>query len=325
MRIRLAIVAVCAWASLAMGTEPPRHQEVRQVMGTLATVQVWAHDDGVAIAAVDTAFVVFSAVDSLMSTWNGNSPLSRLNAAPAGTWVPVGGAVGEVLAAAIAASRRTGGAFDPTVLPLMKLWGFRGGESALPEATTLADALAKVDIEAVAVDGTRARLAKPGMAVDLGGIAKGYALDCAAAAMVRMGARGGMLDLGGNLLIFGQGPGHEVGIVDPNEPAVLAVTVPVRAGSVATSGQYERFVTVDGQPYGHILDPRSGWPVPAGLSATVIAPAALLADAMATAVVVLGVQEGLLLLESLPGVEGVIISGDGIQVTSGLSAYVPAR
>ncbi len=325
LKQELTFVMLWAWAALVWpvaAAEPARHEEVRQVMGTLATVRVWADDKQTARAATDVAFAVFAEVDSLMSTWRDDSPLSRLNTAPKDVWVPVGREICQVLAAALEAARHTGGAFDPTVLPLVKLWGFRGGRPAVPDSQVLAAALARVDVQAVEVDGDRARLRKSGMGVDLGGIAKGHALDRAAEAMNRTGARGGVLDLGGNLLVFGAGPGNEVGVVDPDDRSVLALTIPLSAGSVATSGQYERFVTVGGRSFGHILDPRTGWPVPAGLSATVVAPRALWADALATAVVVLGVEEGLALLEGTPGVEGVVISSEGARMTSGFMAGI---
>ncbi len=316
--VGLLVISALVMAVTATEVSAADHQEVRQVMGTLATVQAWAPDDPMAQAAVDTAFAVFDHVDSLMSTWNGNSPLSRLNAAPVATWIPVGHEVCHVLQAAIKVTHDTGGAFNPTVLPLVKLWGFRGGTPTLPSGPALAAALSLVDISQLQVADDQARLRRSGMALDLGGIAKGYALDRAVAAMLRVGAQGGVLDLGGNLFVFGQGAESEVGIVDPARPETLILTVPLSSGAVATSGQYERFVTVGGQAYGHVLDPRTGWPAASGFSATVLAPQALWADALATAALVLGVESGLKMLEGIPGVEGVIVGPDGIEVTSGL-------
>ncbi len=325
--MKCAVLAVLLlWSAGATVREAPRHQEVRQVMGTLATVQVWAADEGVAQAAADSAFVVFSAVDSLMSTWNGNSALSRLNAAPVGTWVAVGPELSSVIQAALIVAGRTEGAFDPTVLPLVKLWGFRGGRPTVPDESRMHDVLNSIGYEAVELEGDRARLGKTGCELDLGGIAKGHALDRAAAAMARAGATGGVLDLGGNLLVFGHGPEPEVGVVDPDDPGAMLLTLPLSEGSVATSGQYERFVSVEGRSLGHIIDPRTGWPVPAGISATVLAPRALRADALATAVVVLGRERGLALLENTPNVEGVIIGADGaVWATRGLQKALAAR
>jgi thiamine biosynthesis lipoprotein len=315
---RALLTTLCTiWVAVAPGMQPPLHEEARQVMGTLATVQVWADDATAAAAAADSAFVVFAAVDSLLSTWNSNSALSRLNAAPAGRWVSVGPEACTVLRIACDVAELSGGAFDPTVLPLVHLWGFRHDEPALPDSQALAAVLADVNWRKLEVTADRARLARPGMAIDLGGIAKGHALDRAAVAMARAGATGGVLDLGGNLLAFGAGPGTVIGVVAPDAPGALALTIPLGKGAVATSGQYERFVTIDGQAYGHILDPRTGLPVAPGISATVVAPSALWADALATAVVVMGRAAGLALLEELPDVEGAVVTTTEIHVTSG--------
>lgn len=321
-RILIPALLLMRWVP-APAAELPVHAEVRQVMGTLATVQVWADDEATAAAATDSAFLVLTAVDSLLSTWNGNSALSRLNAAPAGSWVTVGAEACHVLRAARDIAGRTGGAFDPTVLPLVRLWGFRDGDPAQPDSLDLAAVLAAVNWEALEVGAERARLRRPGMAVDLGGIAKGHALDRAAQAMVRAGAAGGVLDLGGNLLVFGRGPAEDVGVVAPDDPDALAFTVPLDRGAVATSGQYERFATIAGRTYGHILDPRSGRPVQPGISATVVAPNAMWADALATAVVVMGRRAGLALLEEFPAIEGAVVTATEIHVTSGWTATRP--
>jgi thiamine biosynthesis lipoprotein len=216
------------------------------------------------------------------------------------------------------------GAFDPTILPLVRLWGFRDGPVALPDSAALAVTRLTVDHHLLELDLAtgRARLLEPGMAVDLGGIAKGYALDIAAEAMRKTGATGGVIDLGGNILAFGRGPHRKVGIVNPTQQDRLLTAVALADASVATSGQYERYLTIQGRIYGHILDPRTGWPVPQGVSATVVTEKAVLADALATAAVVLGIDRGLALLERTPGVEGLMTVQDGhgelgIRMTSG--------
>jgi len=304
--------------------EPPTAEQVRYVMGTTATVQVWALDFEMAAQAVEGVFEVFDRVDSLMSTWRDDSVLSSLNGARRGQWIHVGSEVCRVLHVAKTVSMASEGAFDPTVLPLVRLWGFRGGQVALPDSALLAATLATVDYGLLELDlvSGRARLLAEGMAVDLGGIAKGYALDRAAEAMRRVGVTGGMIDLGGNLLAFGQGPHRQVGIVDPTSADRLLASVPLTDAAVATSGQYERYMTIQGRRYGHILDPRTGWPVPGGVSATVVATEAILADALATAAVVLGMDRGLALLEKTPGVEGVMAQRDNqggfdLKTTSG--------
>jgi thiamine biosynthesis lipoprotein len=307
--------------------EPPTAEEVRYVMGTTATVQAWATDSAIAALAVEGVFEVFDRVDSLMSTWRDDSVLNSLNGAGGGQWVNVGPEVCLVLQVAKTVAVVSEGAFDPTVLPLVRLWGFRGGQVAQPDSALLAATLATVDHGMLELDADsgRARLLTDGMAVDLGGIAKGYALDQAAEAMRRFGVKGGMIDLGGNLLAFGQGPHRQVGIVDPAGTDLLLATVPLTDAAVATSGQYERYLTIEGRRYGHILNPRTGWPVPPGVSATVLAKEAILADALATAAVVLGMDRGLALLEKTPGVEGVMAlqdphGGFDLKTTSGFAS-----
>lgn len=287
--------------------------QVRYVMGTTATVRAWAPDSTRVGAAVEAAFAAFARVDQQMSTWRDDSNLSELNRSEPGQWVAVGPDVSRVLAAAKEVARLSDGAFDPTILPLVRLWGFRGPEVAVPDSGSLATVLSLVGHDLLEVDEPegRARLRAAGMEVDLGGIAKGWALDRGKEAMQAAGATGGVLDLGGNILVFGPEPSRQVGIVNPTLENELLATVPVVESAVATSGQYERFLTIGGRQYGHILDPRTGWPVEGKVSATVIAPGAMIADALATAAVVLGPDRGLKMLEEAPDVEGVLAVADG--------------
>jgi len=317
----LLILVPGSWAA-----SPPDDEQVRYVMGTTATVQVWAPESGIAANAIDAAYAAFDRIDSLMSTWRDDSVLSSLNRSGSGRWVNVGPEVCRVLGEAKTVAAASGGAFDPTVLPLVEVWGFRDGKVALPDSAALAAVLLTVDHHLLELEPAsgRARLLNPGMGVDLGGIAKGYALDCAAAAMRRAGAASGVIDLGGNILVFGGDPPGQVGIVDPTRQDHLLATVSLADASVATSGQYERYITIQGRRYGHILDPRTGWPVPGGVSATVVAEKAVLADALATAAVVLGIDQGLALLERTPGVEGLMVTrnddgGLDLRTTSGFA------
>ncbi|MBE0566840.1 MAG: FAD:protein FMN transferase, partial [Krumholzibacteria bacterium] len=172
----------------------------------------------------------------------------------------------------------------------------------------LAAARAVTGHHLVRVDTSLATIAfaRPGVALDLGGIAKGHALDAARAAMTAAGATAGLLDLGGNLLVFGAGPG-EVGIVAPDDPQAVVATVTVTGGAVATSGQYERYVEDGEGRWGHILDPRRGLPVPAEGSVTVVAPSGELADALATAAFVLGPRDGAAFVARWPGASCVFV------------------
>jgi thiamine biosynthesis lipoprotein len=323
----LAFLLLTSVVTSSGATEPPTVEEVRYIMGTTAVVQAWADTERQAWKAVEAAYEAFDRVDSLMSTWRDDSVLSSLNRAIPGQWIDVGPETCRVLSVAKEISGISEGAFDPTILPLVEVWGFRGGEVTVPDSSLLEVTLGRVNHELleVDVDTGRARLVGKEMAVDLGGIAKGYALDIAAEAMTQEGAAGGMLDLGGNLLVFGEGPQRQVGIADPTDPSAILATIPLADESVATSGQYERNLEIQGQKYGHILDPRSGWPVQGGVSVTVVAKEAMIADALATAAVVLGLEKALALLESSPGIEGVFSYPDGkggffLRTTSGFES-----
>jgi len=202
----------------------------------------------------------------------------------------------------------TDGAFDPTVLPLLRAWGLQGGAPREPDAHELARTLAVTGARHVRVDTVAGTIgfAREGVALDLGGIAKGYALDVAQKAMLESGATAGVLDLGGNLLVFGHGE-RQAAIVAPDDPESVVGEIAVGNGAVATSGQYERFVEVAGRRRGHILDPRTGAPVAREGSVTVVAPTGLEADALSTALFVLGPDKAATLLARHPGASAVFV------------------
>ena len=290
----------------------PSHEQARYIMGTVAVVRAEADDTTRAEAAVDAAFAEFTRLEGIFSTWREDSELSRLNRSRPGEWIPLSTELGELLDRSLELAEASGGAFDPTVLPLVRAWGLRGGDAAVPVASTLDSVRGHVGYHLVEIEDGRARFARAGVEIDLGAIAKGYALDRARDVMVAAGATGGVLDLGGILLVFGPQAADSVAVVAPDDPSREVARVEVRDASVATSGQYERFVMIDGQRYGHILDPRSGRPVSRRGSVTVVASSAWLADALATAVFVLGVDEGRQLVNGYPGVRCVFVrEGDG--------------
>ncbi|NJD11758.1 MAG: FAD:protein FMN transferase, partial [Gemmatimonadetes bacterium] len=236
----------------------------------------------------------------LMSTWRPESEISRLNAAAgSGTWTRLSRETLAVLAAARRLAQLSGGAFDVTVGPLMWAWGFRGrDEPHRPAPATLDSARALVGSRLLELDsaGGSARLLARGATVDLGAIAKGYALDLAAAAMQAAGATAGMVDLGGNVLVFGPPPeGREawvIGILDPRDPAATMGEIRLRAGSVASSGDYEQFFEAAGVRYSHIMDPATGEPARGTLQTTVVAPTGLQSDGLSTTLFVLGPERG---------------------------------
>jgi thiamine biosynthesis lipoprotein len=219
----------------------------------------------------------------------------------------------------------TGGAFDVTWAALWGLWDFRAAEPRVPPADEVARRARLVDYRRVELDeaaGT-VRLPEAGMAIGLGGIAKGYALERAAAALRARGLESFLLVSGGQVYAAGDRAGRgawRVGIRDPRGgPEDLFARLELRDASASTSGDYESFFLADGVRYHHILDPRTGRPARGLRSATVVSGDPVLADALSTGIFVMGPEAGLALAERLPDVEAVLIDDDGrVLVTSGL-------
>lgn len=275
------------------------------VMGTVLRVSAAAPDSGTAREALEAARSAVFRVDSLMSTYRDDSDLSRVNAAAgSGRWIPVAPATARVLEAALSWAAASGGAFDPTAGPLADAWGFHAGDPARPPPGRADSAARLVGWRLVEHDsaGRRVRLPREGMRLDFGAIAKGWALDRAKAAMRDAGAAAGTVDLGGNVSVFGPPPGDRdrwgLGIRHPRREGRLAGTVAVDSGSVATSGDSEQYFVADGVRWSHVMDPRTGRPARGVVQVTVIADRGIDADALSTALFVLGPEEGRALLES---------------------------
>lgn len=269
------------------------------VMGTLFDLEVRAPDEPAARAAARAARAVVSRVDSLMSTYRSDSEISAVNrAAGTGRWVELSPWSWEVLTTSVAWARASRGAFDPTVGPLARVWGFHGGAPGRPSPQVGDSAARLVGWQGIELDSARrrARLAREGARLTFGAIAKGFALDRAAEAMRKAGAVSGQLDLGGNVRVLGAAPtgggAWLLGVRHPRRPDRLLGTVRVREGSVATSGDTEQFFEEEGIRYSHIMDPRAGRPARGVAQVTVVAASGLAADALSTTLFVLGPEEG---------------------------------
>jgi thiamine biosynthesis lipoprotein len=309
----------------------------RVVMGTFSRVVVIAKSQRTAQRCIEAAFDVQNRIESLMSDFRDDSELSKVNRLAAQGPVPVSEMTFEVLQRAVHFSTLSDGAFDVTVGPLVDLWRKAGETEVPPTEDALAAARRKVGSDKLILDekNRTVRFAVAGMRVDLGGIGKGYAVDKAVEAMQRRGALGGMVDLGGNIRCFGRPPqGQEhwrIGLQDPNvAPDEFGGAKPLLVlaftnESVATSGDYRRFVKVQGEKQSHIIDTTTGKGANKLVSDTIIAPDATTADALSTAVNVLGPQAGLALVERLPATEAILIpAGKGAQpiFSRGAKAYI---
>jgi thiamine biosynthesis lipoprotein len=201
--------------------------------------------------------------------------------------------VAGVLHAALEVGRASGGAFDITVEPLVRAWGFLGGTPHVPDSATVRRAFAHVGARHVRFDPATRALAfdREGVRIDLGGIAKGCGVDAARRALEAQGIRDALVDLSGNMFALGRpagAPAWRIGIRDPRDRAPYFARLALTGRAIATSGKYEQFVAASGRTYGHILDPRTGVPAEGLISVTVLAPDAMTADAWGTALFVLG-------------------------------------
>jgi thiamine biosynthesis lipoprotein len=257
------------------------------VMGTVAELAVPARSEGAARQALNAAAAELRRIEGLMSRYRGDSDVGRFNSAPLGARVPVAPETGEVIEAALGWARRSGGAFDPTLERLAVLWDptkvvappdpraarearVGGWRSLAVESDTVTAALVRV----------------PGSALDLGGIAKGYGVDRAAAVLRDHGVFRGLVNVGGDLMALGDGPGGRpwrVGVRDPDRPTGVVSTLEVVDQAVATSGDYLRYFEHEGRRYHHVLDGGTRAPTRAGgRSVTVSASSVMSADAAAT-------------------------------------------
>jgi thiamine biosynthesis lipoprotein len=302
--------------ALALGCHADRggmHEERADIMGTTFTIKI--DDAGDHARTARDALDEIRRIDRLMSTYKDDSEISGVNRRASKEPVGVRADFRNVIAASRIYFELSQGSFDPTIYPLMQLWGFTRREGRIPTNEELAKAKRLIDFGKVLLDESASAVSflQDGMALDFGGIAKGYAVDRAVAVLKKHGVTRAIVDAGGNFYALGTPRDREhwqVGIRHPLRLDEVVARLPVSDKGVATSGNYERFFEIDGRKYCHIMDPRTGRPVEGMLSATVIADTAMAADALSTAVFVLGPEEGMRLIERLPGVEGMLIVQD---------------
>jgi FAD:protein FMN transferase len=303
-----AVAAGTAALSMLAATSPgsapsaTRHEAVRMSMGS--AFEIVAYDDGTEAGrdalpgALEAALDEVDRIDRLMSHYKPESPLSRLNREAAPGPVRVEPELFAFLAECLRYSRESDGAFDVTVGPLMKAWGFFRGEGRLPKDEEIADVRARVGYRHVILDQTNrtVRFARPGVELDLGGIGKGYAVDRAVGVLRAGGVSAALVSSGGSTT-YGMGapPGERgwtVSVADPLRTSRTAMTVLLRDQALSVSGSYEKSFEVDGVRYSHIMDPRTGRPVQGMLSVAVLAPTGTQGDALDNVLFVQGPARG---------------------------------
>lgn len=278
-------------------------------MDTLMSAKLWGDPDGNAGREV---VQTVNALASALSVTDARSEISRLNKTGSAA---LSEETAELLRTALELSQRTDGAFDPTVYPLVRLWGFTQEVQAVPDAAAVQAALSCVGTQKVHLDADKVSL-EYGTMLDFGGIAKGYAAEKCAHLLESAGITAALLSFGGNVQTVGTKPDGSawlVGIANPEAPAEAIATLTF-TGSLAlvTSGGYQRYFEEDGVRYHHILDPNTGYPAQNGLtSVTVITKSGTLADVLSTALFVMGLNAAVEFWRSSDDFEAVFVTDGG--------------
>lgn len=326
-RCRLHVAGLClVWlgTGLASSAAADEYHDTRPLMGTLVSVTVAGGPVDVLREKVDAAWREMARLSDMMNHYNPDSVVSEINRQAGARPVTVPRELMEVLVMARRVSGRTGGAFDITVGSL-KGWRFNPENPAMPSAQELAAALPLVDYRNVLLDekNRTVLLKRPGMRIDLGGIAKLYILNAGMQVLQRHGIGQAMLNGGGDVTVTGTRAGRpwRIGIRHPRRAGELLATVELTRGWVVTSGDYERYFIRDGRRYHHILDPRTGFPAAGPQQVTLVGEELSNLNGFSSAIMVLGAEQGRELLGRLAGVEALIVESDGrVWLTPGSEA-----
>ena len=291
------------------------YREERDMMGTRVSVELWSQDRVLGKQALAAVFAEMDEVNRLMNPWDPESELSGLNREAHRGPVRVSPALFRVLARSIEYSKLSGGAFDVSFASAGQHYDYRKGVA--PSKEVLEQAVSRIDYTYIQINAElrTVRYAIEGLQVDLGGIAKGYAVDRSMAALQRLGIESAVVSAGGDSRILGNlgDRPRTIGIRHPRKRDDFIVMIPLEDTAISTSGDYERFfIDADGQRVHHILDPTTGKSSGKVQSASVLAERAIDSDALSTTTFVLGVKKGLELINSLHGVDAIIIDDRGV-------------
>lgn len=313
LAVLIALMLMCGCAN-AQSTKPLARQGF--MLDTVISISLYDNQDE---AILDGAFALCEEYEQLFSRTISTSDIYRINHSD-GAPVEVSDATAELLCIALEYARLSGGAFDPTIEPLVTLWDIMADEPHVPDADAISAALARVDWTKVSVDGNVVTL-HAGMGLDLGGIAKGYIADKLREYLSENGVDSALINLGGNVLTLGgkpDGSDFTIGVQKPfGQNSDILGACRLKGMSVVTSGIYERYFVEDDRLYHHILDTKTGYPVENELySVTIISPTSTDGDALSTICFALGSEDGMALIETLDGIECVYCLSDGTLLFS---------
>ncbi|MEH6517042.1 MAG: FAD:protein FMN transferase [Halioglobus sp.] len=311
-RVALVLSAFCTflWTDLAVADWLSQE---RDLMGTKVSVELWADDVEAGERDIVAVLEEFQRLDLMMNPWNPSSELSRINREAGRAVLSTTPEIVAVVSRSLHYSRLSGGVFDISFASVGQHYDYKTG--ARPDDGVLQEALPDIDYRAIHVDPKKQTIAfsKPGLQVDLGGIAKGYAVDRGIEMLQARGYEAAVVAAGGDSRILGDlgDQARTIGIRHPRKTKEFAVLMPLADVAISTSGDYERFFIEDGVRFHHILNPATGTSADGLQSASILTEKAIDSDALSTTVFVLGVEQGLKLVNSLPGVDAILIDAEG--------------
>lgn len=321
------LVLLCSFVAGCTGMSPGQESVVvtraQMQMGALVKITAVARNESIAQAAATAGFAEIHRLEELLSTWIPTSELSRVNTSAGVMPVSVSPETMTVVQGAIQVARMTDGGFNIAIGPAVDTWNVLD-DRRIPTKSELEMLRPLVDLMSVHADVQNRTifLEKAGMRIDVGGIGKGYAADQAVTAMKKAGALAGVIALSGDIKTFGRLPGGKkftVGIQHPRKEGEVLGFIDLEDEAISTAGDYERYFERNGVRYHHILDPKTLQPARRCQSVSVIAHEGFWADGLDTGIFVMGVESGLRLVETLPGVEAIIVDHEGlVHVSSGL-------
>lgn len=305
-----------------------KYSKTELLMDTVFEIAVYTEDSAEGNRLLRDAFNKVRDLERLLSRYVKNSDVDRINQKAGSEEVQVSFKTLHLIERSLYFSEISEGHFDITIAPLLSLWGFGTGEERVPSEEEINEVLPQVNYQKIVLDDEENTVFLPeeNMAVDLGGMAKGFIVDQIVEYLLEQGVEKAFVNAGGDIRVIGDRPDENpwrIAIRHPRQRDQHTAVLPVSNQAIVTSGDYERFITVDGERYHHILNPYTGMPADQAISVTIIAPDCMTADALSTAVFILGPKKGMVLLESLPDIEGVIIdTAEKLHVTSGIKDQI---
>ena len=293
------------------------------IMGTAIRCELWSDDGAQAARALDAVMAEMHRIDRLMSPYKDDSELALVNRDAGRRAVSVGAELFGLIERSLHFSRLSEGAFDITFASVGQLYDYRTGRA--PDAAALERARQAIGWEHLQLDPQRRtiRFARDGMRIDLGGFAKGHVVDTSIAILQRLGIRHAMVAAGGDSRVMGDRRGRpwSIAIRDPRDQKRVVAVLPLQDTSISTSGDYERYFERDGVRHHHLIDPKTGASPRSVRSVTVLANDGLTSEALSKCLFVMGLERGMKLLQSVPGVDAVVVDATGaLHFSSGLAA-----